>query len=240
MSLFRTIKKGAKMTFEISAFRFDALHDYNAHFERARIAIDESLSLKDLMLEVEKTLQNFAYDKESFGFRINHKAIFSNVKLADLRAHFGEYLELDSLNQKYALKDLTINKDAIFAQYAPLLESFSFLNAESKQEFKKYILLNLISPLDLEDYIGDGYAMFIKWMALHYQENARELLDSIFDFERGILNHIETKNMIFPSDKSIDDEIESLQRELINANLPYIAKLKKQNAAKYSIIKEIK
>ncbi len=227
------------MTFEISVFRFDSHFDYNEHYERVKITIDENLSLKDLMIEVEKKLQNFAYDKESFGFRINGKAIFSNVKLADLRAEFGEILEMDSLNQKYALKDLLINKDEIFAHYKPKLDSFAFLNDESKREFKKYILLNLISPLSLEDYIGDGYAMFIKWMAIHYQDNARELLDSTFDFECGIANHIATKDMIFPSDKSIDDEIESLQRELFSLRLPYVSKLKKANGAKYSIIKEI-
>lgn len=227
------------MTFEISVFRFDSQFDYNEHYERIKITIDDNLSLKDLMIEVEKNLQNFAYDKESFGFRINGKAIFSNVKLADLKAEFGEILEIDSLNQKYALKDLLINKDEIFAHYKPMLDSFAFLNDESKREFKKYILLNLISPLSLEDYIGDGYAMFAKWMAIHYQDNAAELLDSTFDFECGIINHIATKDMIFPSDKSIDDEIESLQRELFSTKLPYVSKLKKANSAKYSIIKEI-
>lgn len=227
------------MTFEISVFRFDSQFDYNEHYERIQISIDDDLSLRDLMLEVEKKLNNFAYDKESFGFRINGKAIFSNVKLIDLRAHFGEVLELDSLCQKYALKDLLINKDEVFALYKSRLDSFTFLNNESKREFKKYILLNLISPLSLEDYVGDGYAMFVKWMAIHYQDNARELLDSTFDFEHGILNHITTKDMIFPSDKSIDDEIESLQRELFSMKLPYINKIKKANATKYSIIKEI-
>ena len=227
------------MKFEISVFRFDAKFDYNEHYERVKIDIDENLSLKDLMKEIEKRLENFAYDKESFGFRINGKAIFSNVKLAEIHAHFGANLEIDSLCQKYALKDLLINKDEIFALYAPLLDRFAFLNAESKSEFKKYILINLISPLDLRDYVGDGWAMFVKWMALHYQDNAVELLDSAFDLENGVANHIATKDMIFPPDKSIDDEIESLQRELFNSKKPYIAKLKKANAQKYSIIKDI-
>ena len=227
------------MRFEISVFRFDAKFDYNEHYERVKIDIDENLSLKDLMKEIEKRLENFAYDKESFGFRINGKAIFSNVKLAEIYEHFGANLEIDSLCQKYALKDLLINKDEIFALYAPLLDRFAFLNAESKSEFKKYILINLISPLDLRDSVGDGWAMFVKWMALHYQDNAVELLDSAFDLENGVANHIATKDMIFPQDKSIDDELESLQRELFNSKKPYIAKLKKANAQKYSIIKDI-
>ena len=227
------------MRFEISVFRFDSKFDYNEHYERVKIDIDKSLSLKDLMKEIEKTLENFAYDKESFGFRINVKVIFSNVKLADLEAHFGTKLEIDSLCQKFALKDLLINKDEVFALYKSRLDSFAFLNDESKREFKKYILINLISPLSLSDYMGDGWAMFIKWMALHYQDNASELLESIFDLENGIANHIATKDSIFPPDKSIDDEIESLQRELFKSKKPYIAKIKKANAQKYSIIKEL-
>lgn len=228
------------MTFEISVFRFDSKFDYNEHYERVDIDISENLTLKDLMFALEKKLENFAYDKESFGFRINGKVVFNNVKLVDLKTHFGSKLTLDSLCQKYALKDLLINKDEIFALYAPRLNRFAFLNDESKCEFKKYILINLISPLDLDDYVGDGYAMFVKWMAIHYQDNAHELLESTFALENGIINHIELKDMIFPPDRSIDDEIASLQRELFNSKIPYIAKLKKTENAKYSIIKEVK
>lgn len=221
------------MRFDIRAFRFCAQSDYNEYYQNLNIEIADDLSLKDLMEQIKNNLHNFAYDEQSFGFRINGKAIFSNVKLADLRAEFGEILEIDSLNQKYALKDLLINKDEILKLYAPKLDKFTFLNAESRREFKKYILINLISPLSLEDYVGDGYASYIKWMSLHYADYADILLSSIMQFEDGIINHIPTADLIFPRDCSIDDEIKSLQKELFNSTLPYIAKLKKENAKKY-------
>lgn len=227
------------MTFNINAFRFDASCDYNEYYQRTKITIDNDLHLKDLMNEIKKLLDDFAYDEQSFGFRINGKVVFSNIKLSDLLAEFGENLELDSINQKYALKDLLINKDEIFNLYKQRLDKFSFLNEESKSEFKKYILINLISPLDLEDFIGCGYAMYIKWMAMHYEDNAEVLLESIYDFKDGIINHIATKDLIFPSDGSIDAEIESLQRRLFTLKLPYITKLKKENASKYRTIKDI-
>ena len=59
------------MRFEISVFRFDSKFDYNEHYERVKIDIDKSLSLKDLMKEIEKTLENFAYDKGIFW--LSHK-----------------------------------------------------------------------------------------------------------------------------------------------------------------------
>lgn len=227
------------MIFHIKVFRFYAGNDYNECYQKLDISIDEALSLKDLMNEVKKSLLDFAYDEQSFGFRINGKVVFSNVKLCDLVAEFGENLEFSSINEKYALKDLLINKDEIFNLYKQKLDKFPFLNEESKNEFKKYILINLISPLDLDDYVGDGYAMFIKWMAIHYEDNAKVLLDSIYDFKDGIINHIATKDLIFPSDNSIDAEIEALQRELFKLKLPYITKLKKENASKYRTIKDI-
>lgn len=232
------------MTFDINVFRFDAKSDYNEYYQQVTITIDNDLSLKDLMIALKKSLDEscaseFAYDEQSFGFRINGKVIFSNIKLCDLEAEFGRNLEIDSINQKYALKDLLINKEEIFTLYKQKLDSFTFLNEESKNEFKKYILINLISPLDLEDYVGCGYAMYIKWMTLHYEDNAESLLASIYDFKDGIINHITTKDLIFPSDNSIDVEIESLQRELFKRKLPYITKLKKENASKYRTIKDI-
>lgn len=226
------------MRFEIRVFRFCAQSDYSEYYENLIINIDDALNLKDLMEQIKGNLHNFAYDEQSFGFRINGRAIFSNVKLADLVAEFGEVLEIDSLNPKYALKDLLINKDEILNLYAPKLDKFPFLNAESRAEFKKYILINLISPLSFEDYVGDGYASYIKWMSLHYADFADILLSSIMQFEDGIINHIPTADLIYPRDCSIDDEIRSLQRELFNSTMPYIAKLKKENAKKYRHTKD--
>lgn len=226
------------MRFEIKVFRFCAGSDYNEYYQNLNIEIADNLSLKDLMEAIKNNLHNFAYDEQSFGFRINGKAIFSNVKLADLSAEFGEVLEISSLCAKYALKDLLINKDEILKLYAPKLDKFPFLNAESRREFKKYILINLISPLSLDDYVGDGYASYIKWMSLHYEEYAEILRESITRFEDGIINHIAIADLIFPRDCSIDDEIQSLQKELFKSTLPYIAKLKKDNAKKYRHTKD--
>lgn len=224
------------MLFKLKVFRFCAERDYNEYYQNLSIEIDELLSLKDLMQEVQTRLDDFAYDKESFGFRINGLVVFNNIKLLDLANDFGNELEIDSICAKYAKKDLLINKDEIFKKYKAMLDKFSFLNEESKNEFKKYILINLISPLDLDDYIGDGYAMYIKWMCIHYQEHEEELLDSIFKLENGVINSISTKDMIYPSDNSIDKEIESIKKDLLSKDISYISKLKKEHIAKYKII----
>lgn len=224
------------MLFKLRIFRFCAEKDYNEYYQNLNIDIDEHLSLKDLMQEIQNKLDDFTYDKESFGFRINGLVVFNNIKLLDLKEHFGDELQIDSICAKYAQKDLLINKEEIFKKYKERLDKFSFLNEESKNELKKYILINLIYPFDLDDYVGDGYAMYIKWMCIHYQEYRDELLESISKFENGVINSISTKDMIYPSDNSIDKEIESIKKELFNSNLPYIKKITKANLSKYKII----
>ncbi|RDU62627.1 DUF5644 domain-containing protein [Helicobacter sp. MIT 14-3879] len=229
------------MDFKIKVFRFDCKKDYNEYYQNLNINIDDNLSLKELMQNIKEKLDDFSYDVEVFGFRINNKVIFHNLKLQDIKEQFGNILEINPISQKYASKDLLINKEEIFNKYKKRLDKFSFLNEESKNEFKKYILINLISPLDLDDYIGDGYAMYIKWMCIHYQNNTLELLSSISNFEDGVINHISTKDMIYPNDSSIDTEIESIQKMLLQKEYEelvkdYLPKLKKTIQSKYKII----
>lgn len=205
------------MNFSIKVFRFNAKTDYNEYYQSVDISIDESLSLRDLLIKIADSLDDLAYDESSFGFRINNIVVFKNIKIADLHSYFGCKLEFSPISTKYALKDLTINKDAIFKQYKIKLDKFKFLSEESKEEFKKYILMNLISPLECDDFVGDGYCLYIKWMMIHYQNHAKELLASISRYEDGVMNSISLKNMIYPPDGSIDKEIEGLQRMLLQS-----------------------
>lgn len=205
------------MSFKIKVFRFNASTDYNEYYQSIDISIEESLSLKDLLSAIAESLDDFSYDAKSFGFRINDIVVFSNIKLLDLKSHFGTNLLITPISTKYVMKDLLIDKEAIFARYKAKLDKFTFLSEESKIEFKKYILMNLIGPLDLDDYVGDGYCLYIKWMMIHYQDYTKELLSSIARYEDGVMNSISTKNMIYPPDSSIDKEIEGLQRMLLQS-----------------------
>ncbi|RAX52993.1 hypothetical protein CCY99_06390 [Helicobacter sp. 16-1353] len=205
------------MDFKISVFRFNANTDYNEYYQSIDISIDENLNLKDLLIAISKSLDDFSYDDKSFGFRINNIVVFSNIKLLDLKSHFGTSLIITPISTKYAMKDLIIDKEAIYSLYKTKLDKFKFLSEESKNEFKKYILINLISPLDLDDYVGDGYCLYIKWMMIHYKDYAKDLLMSIARYEDGVMNSISVKNMIYPPDGSIDKEIEGLQRMLLQS-----------------------
>lgn len=205
------------MKFDISVFRFDAASDYDAYFKRLGVEINDEAHLEELLAQIAQTLGDFAYDKKSFGFRINGIVVFQNLSVAEILAHFGERLEFTPISSKYALKDLLIDKDAIFALYKEKLDSFAFLGEESKLEFKKYIYINLISPLDMGDYVGDGYCLFIKWMMIHYKDSAQILLDSIAGAKDGVMNSIRVAHLIYPPDSSIDSEIESLQRTLLQS-----------------------
>lgn len=203
------------MKFDIDVFRFDSRFDYNKYYQSVEIDIDESLSLNELLLEVSKKIDDFSYDIHSFGFRINDIVVFGNIKLDELKNKFGVKLTFDPISTRYAKKDLLIDKDAVFAQYKPILDKFTFLSEESKLEFKKYILINLISPLQFDDYIGDGYCLYIKWMMIHYKDNGDELLESISSCDNGVMNSMSLKYMIYPPNNSIDNDIEGLQKMLL-------------------------
>ena len=202
------------MKIDIDVFRFNAVIDYNEYYQSVKIDIDEKLHLEDLLEEVSKKLDDFSYNSASFGFRINDIVVFNNIKISDLVAYFGTKLVFNPISIKYAKKDLLIDKDAVFARYKPILDKLTFLSEESKLEFKKYILISLISPLDFDDYIGDGYCLYVKSMMIHYKDNADLLLDSI-SYIDGVMNSVSVKNMIYPPDSSIDNDIEGLQRILI-------------------------
>lgn len=204
------------MKFDIDIFRFDANTDYDQYYQTLQIDIDESLSLKELLKCISQNINNFSYDIHSFGFRINNIVVFSNIKLCDLRSRFGMKLKFDPISIKYVKKDLLIDKDAVFTHYKPILDKFTFLSEESKLEFKKYILINLISPLDLDDYIGDGYCLYIKWMMIHYKDDANKLLESIASHKNGVMNSVSVKYMIYPPDSSIDNDIEGIQKILLD------------------------
>lgn len=216
---------------DIDVFRFDCQIDYNEYYQNIKVDIDENLRLQELLEEISKKLDNFSYDSASFGFRINDIVVFSNIKINDLVTRFGKKLLFSPISIKYAKKDLLINKDAIFARYKPMLDKLTFLSEESKLEFKKYILLSLISPLDFDDYIGDGYCLYVKCMMIHYKDYADKLLDSISNFD-GVLNSMSVKYMIYPPDGSIDNDIEGLQKMLLE-------KGKSNNVFLNKIIKEV-
>lgn len=192
--------------------------DYNQYFQKLNIRIKSHLSLKDLLTELETRLDDFVYDRDFLNLRINGVVVFENISISEIYTHFGQSLELTPISIKYAMKDLLIDKEAIFARYKERLDNFGFLSEECKLEFKKYIHINLISPLEMEDYVGDGYCLYIKWMMLHYKNNAKELLDSISKPKDGVMNSIHISHLIYPQDTSIDTEIEALQRLLLTSN----------------------
>lgn len=196
---------GIIMKFNVEIFRFKSSMSYNEYYQVLDIDIDDSLMLSNLMEKISSMVDDFVYDKDVFGFRINDVVILKDIKLVDIRNYFGNDLMITPISTKYAINDLLIDKEAIFSRYKPTLDKLSFLSEESKREFKKYILVNLINSIDEEDYIGDGFCLYIKWMMIHYSDYSKELLETICG-EDGIFNSISTKYMVYPFSEDIDNE----------------------------------
>lgn len=208
------------MKFNVEIFRFKSFMSYNEYYQDLVIDIDDNLMLSDLMASIANNVDDFVYDESSFAFRINDIVVFDDIKLSDISKHFGSDLIITPISIKYAINDLLIDKDAIYNKYKPILDRFDFLSEKSKEEFKKYILINLINHIDDEDYIGDGFCLYIKWMMIHYSSYAKELLELI-SRENGVFNSISTKYMVYPFNQNMDDDIKELQAMILNSNYKF-------------------
>ena len=218
------------MKFNVSVFRFDAAKDYNEYFAEAALNLAPDSHLADLLEALCARFDDLGVDKSGFGFRINDVVVFNNVALSEVLAHFGEDLTLTPISTKYARKDLLIDTEAVFAAYKSRLENLSFLSEESREEFRQYAALSLISPLSLEDYVGDGFCLFVKWMMLHYKPHKTALLAALAG-DDGVMNALPVKHMIFPPNASIDSDIEALQKMLFAESKPHAKIAKKLEAA---------
>ena len=202
------------MKFKIKVFRFNSSIDYNEYYESLDIDICEELHLLDLLNLISKSLNNFSYSNYPFALRINDIAVFSNLSLVDIYSNFGEKLEFSPISVKYAKHDLTIDIDEILNIYSHKLDRFDFLKNQDKDNFREFIPLNLISPIDDCDYVGDGYCLYIKQLCESYSEFAPLLLEEIAG-EDGVFNSLKLENMIYPPSRQIDSEIEELQSILL-------------------------
>lgn len=219
------------MNISLNVFRFNANFDYNDYYQKLDLNINEDSAITDLLQILASKLRDFDYSNDLF-FKINSKIIAKNLTIGEIIGNFGNKLTIEPLSIKYAKKDLLLNNDALFGARKEILDSFTFLSEEMKLEYKKYAFLNLISPLSQDDYIGDGFAIYIKHILPHYKQHESELLSSIFG-QNGILNSIKTSDLFFPNDDFIDSEIEFLtQLQFKNPN-PFNYKIIRSVAKKY-------
>lgn len=204
---------------ELSIFSFDKRLDFQSGYIRDIVHCKASWNLSDLLQHINAKsfgYQEFGYDLDKLHLRINNMAIFGNISLKNIIANFGNYLILEPLSKKYVKKDLIVDYELAFKKYSDFFAKMDFLNQNESYELIKYLPVNFIIPNYDDNYLGDGFMLYVKWLIKRHTLHTKKLLGYISNIENGIFNHINTASFLFPANNEIDMNIEFLQKEILN------------------------
>ena len=126
-------------TLQLQIFRFNAQAEYEYYFQKYEMPYDNHTTLFELL----DSIEGLQYDR-SFGFRVQGLCVFEDVRIADLVRDFGVDLTLEPLDQKYVSKDLTLDKEAMFARYEWFFEQYAFITSSHRYELYKFLWANTI------------------------------------------------------------------------------------------------
>lgn len=212
---------------DLELFSFEAGVDYLPYYQKLVFEPNSSHTLADLLAFVKGNIDN--YGCESIAFRLNGTAIFSNQNITELMATFGSEWCIEPLSTYYAKKDLIINTAHLLKQYEAFFVESSFLSANEREVFEKdYLLLNLISPLRSEYYLGEGFFLYIKWLIERHKDKENELSKWLMEKHSGIVNATNIAQFVYPRAFKLDSEILSLMQTYLapSAKYSYLATLK--------------
>ena len=204
---------------QIEAFTYEAGIDYLPYYKKLSFQYDDKHTLRDLLLFLTQEISNYACDMERIALRINGIAVFENLPLLELAQYFGDCWEIEPLSIYYAKKDLLLDKSAMLKRYDEFFAWADFLSFEEREELHKYLLLNLITPLSLdnthETYLGDGFFLYVKWILSRHPDKIKEIREYIIKPKEGILNFVSLAQWVYPRAYGLDEEIWEMMRDVI-------------------------
>lgn len=146
-----------------------------------------------------------------------HKEILSKETketLGALLERFGNEWRIEPLSTLYVKKDLTLDVEAMHSKYEEFFDKHHFITQDERKSLSKYLPLNLISTRD-DDYLGDGFFLFVKRLAQKHSEHLDDLLESISDTKNGVLSYSSIQNLLYKPNPQIDRNIEWLINTLL-------------------------
>lgn len=211
----------------LNIFSFDERLDFQSGYVRQDVYYKSQSTLRDILNMVDPKLfgyHKFGVNVEYIHCRINDLAIFGNFNTKELVEHFGNVWTIDPLSKRYAKKDLLLNIDLAFTKYKTFFQKMSFILPSECEELKKFLPINFIVPRYDDEYCGDGFLLYVKWLIERYPLHKKQLLESITMLNGGIFEHSCLANFMFPANNTIDLQIESLQFEVLNAANTFVRK----------------
>lgn len=192
---------------QLEVFAFEAGVDYLPYYKKLSFQVKSNQTLRDLLIFLSQEIRGYACDVEYLALRINGIAIFENLEMIDLTQRFGNEWQIEPISTYYAYKDLLVDKKALRKKYDTFFAWADFLSIEEREELDKYLLLNLITPMSNDEYLGDGFFLYLKWLLSRHPEKLNELLEWIIQCESGILNFVNLADMVYPRGTALDEEI---------------------------------
>lgn len=226
----------------LEIFCFDPKADYEFYFKKHKISytqakpsgeqISTSQTLGEILARISSTL-DICVDT-NVGLKINgiallgdnisdeldykaskeHKKILSKETLGALLERFGNEWRIEPLSTLYVKKDLTLDLQAMHSKYEEFFDKHHFITQDERKSLSKYLPLNLISTRD-DDYLGDGFFLFVRRLAQRHSEHLDDLLESISDTKNGVLSYSSIQNLLYKPNPQIDRDIEWLINALL-------------------------
>lgn len=192
---------------QLEVFAFEAGVDYLPYYKKLSFQVKSNQTLRDLLIFLSQEISGYACDIEHLALRINGIAIFENLEMIDLTQRFGNEWQIDPISTYYAYKDLLVDKKALRKKYDTFFAWADFLSVEEREELDKYLLLNLITPMSNDEYLGDGFFLYLKWLLARHPEKLGEILEWVIEPQSGVLNFVSLADMVYPRGTALDEEI---------------------------------
>ncbi len=192
---------------QLEVFAFEAGVDYLPYYKKLCFQAKSNQTLRDLLIFLSQEISGYACDVEHLALRINGIAIFENLEMIDLTQRFGNEWQIDPISTYYAYKDLLVDKKALRKKYDTFFAWADFLSVEEREELDKYLLLNLITPMSNDEYLGDGFFLYLKWLLARHPEELGEILEWVIEPQSGVLNFVSLADMVYPRGTALDEEI---------------------------------
>lgn len=180
------------------------------------ICVDTNVGLKinGIALLGDNISDELDYKADKEPKEILSKETSSEEALDALLERFGNEWRIEPLSTLYVKKDLTLDLQAMHSKYEEFFDKHHFITQDERKSLSKYLPLNLISTRD-DDYLGDGFFLFVKWLAQRHSEHLNDLLESISDTKNGVLSYSSIQNLLYKPNPQIDRDIEWLINALL-------------------------
>jgi len=170
---------------EVRAFFFNAKTDYLPYYKNFIITLDGSKRAEDILSEIQKQNDNFAYPNEKLIFKINDLVVQGGQSVESIVERLGLELQIDPILSYRSNNCLIINDD-------DFMKSFELLAPYATEVDKKYYesLYSIHYASETfkfsHDYIGDAILLLAYRMIENGSEYKDEIIKAISDEYDGL------------------------------------------------------